>query len=522
MKKNFFYIILFFNLLYSVIGIFLIFTRKTFSLFNNDKIIVFSITIGLLQLLYIYGKSNKSKVYAHVQQPHEQQEKEKTKLKSAVTLKDIAGLEEVKEEFMEIIDFIRYAQDYKKMGAHIPKGFLLHGPPGTGKTLLASALASEIDASFLLSSGSEFMEKYVGVGARRIRDLFQKAKESSPSIIFIDEIDAIGSKRVEEGQAECNQTLNQLLTEMDGFKSEDDHIIVVVGATNRIDILDPALLRPGRFDKHIYIGNPNKIAREQILKIHTRNKPVSEEINLSSIASKTHGLSGAHIANIVNEAAILAVKHKRSTILQEDFHNAIEKVVAGLKIQNPTVNIKEKRIVSFHEAGHALVGSIYKLYNIEKISIVPTHQSLGYVLSTSFEDQFLYSKEDLIKKIKILLAGRAAEEIIFHQITTGAKDDLNKATDLVLSMVCEYGMSELGNRTFNEKMIYGNMKEINKEIQKIIHQAYESTLNILSENKDCLTCIAQKLFEQEVLSGEDLKNIIKQNISLKDIHIPIS
>ncbi|WP_053955945.1 ATP-dependent metallopeptidase FtsH/Yme1/Tma family protein [Inediibacterium massiliense] len=509
MKKKVFNIILCLNLLYSFIGIFLLRSGKTFFLFKNDKIIVFSITVGLLQLLYMYGKNSKSKAYAHAPQPHE--EKEKSKIKSSVTLKDIAGLEEVKEEFMEIIDFIKYAQDYKSMGAHIPKGFLLYGPPGTGKTLLASALASETDANFLLASGSEFMEKYVGVGARRIRDLFQRAKESSPSIIFIDEIDAIGSKRVEEGQSECNQTLNQLLTEMDGFKSEDENIVVVIGATNRIDILDPALLRPGRFDKHIYIGNPNKMAREQILNVHTRNKPLSEAVNLSSIASKTHGLSGAYIANIVNEAAILAVKHKRQQILQEDFQNAIEKVVAGLKIQNPTVNIKEKRIVSFHEAGHALVGSIFKLYNIEKISIVPTHQSLGYVLSTSSEDQFLYSKEDLIQKIKILLAGRAAEEIIFHQITTGAKDDLNKATDIVLSMVCEYGMSDLGNRTFNEKMLYGNMTEINKEIQKIIHEAYKNTLNLLSENKDCLTCIAEKLFEQEILSGEDLKNIIQKN-----------
>ncbi|QXM06447.1 ATP-dependent metallopeptidase FtsH/Yme1/Tma family protein [Crassaminicella indica] len=510
MKKRLFYALLFLCTAISIVEIYSIEKKVIFFPFLTRKILAICMTIVFFQFLYLFGKKDASKAYANV--PKNEKSNENQSLKSSVKLADVAGLEEVKEEIMEIADFIKHAEKYKKMGAKIPKGILLYGPPGTGKTLLASALAGETNTAFIVASGSEFMEKYVGVGAKRVRELFERAKEKAPCIIFIDEIDAIGAKRNEEGQSECNQTLNQLLTEMDGFKLEDEKIIVIIGATNRIDILDTALLRPGRFDKHIYIGNPNKIARKQILKVHTKNKPLSKEVSLEKIAVKTHGLSGAHISSIVNEAALLAVRNNREHITQLDFDNAIERVIAGLKMKNSTVSEKEKKIVSFHEAGHALVGKLLNVHTIEKISIIPTSQSLGYVLNASSEDQYLYTKNDLLKRVQSILAGRAAEEIIFGEITTGAKDDLNKATDIILSMICEYGMSDLGNRTFHTKMLYGNMEKINNEAKKMMDHCYEDTLRILKENKACLTAIAEQLFKNETLSGDELNNLIENNI----------
>ncbi|QZY54030.1 ATP-dependent metallopeptidase FtsH/Yme1/Tma family protein [Crassaminicella profunda] len=507
MKKRLFYAVLLLCISLSILGIYSLEKKVILFPFVNKKMLALCMTIVFLQLLYLFGKKDNSKAYANV--PKNEKNKEKESIKSSVKLDDVAGLEEVKEEIMEIADFINHAEKYKKMGAKIPKGILLYGPPGTGKTLLASALAGETNTEFIVASGSEFMEKYVGVGAKRVRELFEKAKEKAPCIIFIDEIDAIGAKRSEEGQSECNQTLNQLLTEMDGFKLEDESIIVIIGATNRIDILDAALLRPGRFDKHVYIGNPNKIARKQMLKVHTKNKPLSKEVSLEKIAIKTHGLSGAHISSIVNEAALLAVRNNREQITPLDFDNAIERIIAGLKMKNSTISEKEKRIVSFHEAGHALVGKLLKVHSIEKISIIPTSQALGYVLNASSEDQYLYTKKDLLKRVQSILAGRAAEEIIFGEVTTGAKDDLNKATDIILGMICEYGMSDLGNRTFNTKMIYGNMEKINDEVKKIIDSCYENTLNLLKENKTYLTSIAEQLFEKESLSGDELNSLME-------------
>ena len=281
----------------------------------------------------------------------------------------MAGLDEVKEELSEVIDFIKNVEKYKKMGAKIPKGVLFHGPPGTGKTLMASAIAGESNSHFVYASGSEFVEKYVGVGASRIREVFEKAKKNSPAVVFIDEIDAIGSIRNADNNSEKDQTLNQLLVEMDGFNTNDN--IVIVGATNRIDMLDPALLRPGRFDRHMFIGNPNVRAREEILKVHTRNKPLGEDVDISSIARKTHGVSGAHLASIANEAAILAVRKNKTKITTEEFCQAIERVLIGLQLKNTSVMEKEKRVVAYHEAGHALIGRILKNSPVEKISIVP-------------------------------------------------------------------------------------------------------------------------------------------------------
>lgn len=491
----------------SVIGIYSINTGKKMFPFLTVNVVGFFTGVVVIQLVYLFARE-KPKEYAGVSNNNKVDNKPVTSNKK---LDDVAGLEEVKEEVLEITDFINNYQKYKSIGAKIPKGILFYGPPGTGKTLLASALAGETNSGFLYASGSEFIEKYVGVGAKRIRQLFANARKNSPCIVFIDEIDAIGGTRTNEGQSEGNQTLNQLLTEMDGFKEEvKDEIIIVIGATNRLDILDTALLRPGRFDKHIYIGNPNKIAREKILMVHTKNKPLSENVDLELIATKTHGLSGAHLSNIANEAAILAVRKNRDFIIQNDFDEAIERVIAGLKIKNSTVTDKERKIISYHEAGHALVGKILNVNSIDKISIVPTGKALGYVLNTSNEDKYLYTKSDLYKKINSLLAGRAAEEIIFKEVTTGAKDDLNKATNIIFDMICEYGMSDFGNRAFNDRMINGSINRINEEVNKNIVFCYEETLKILNENKDCLIDLAEHLFRKETLSGEELDFYIEK------------
>lgn len=512
MKKIIFNAIFIVSTTFSIVGIYSIQTQKViFPFLNSVNIIGTFLTIVLIQCLYIYSARKNSKAYANM--PKEKESKPRESVKSSVRLKDVAGLEEVKEEILEIIDFINNLERYVRVGAEIPKGILFYGPPGTGKTLLASALAGETNSSFLYASGAEFIEKYVGIGAKRVRELFEKAKEKAPCIIFIDEIDAIGGKRSNESQTEGNQTINQLLTEMDGFKEEgeENKLVIVIGATNRLDILDSALLRPGRFDKHIYIGNPNKIARRQILEVHTKNKPLSHNVNLEAIASKTQGLSGAHLSNIANEAAILAVRNNREVIRQEDFENAIERVIAGLKIKNSTIGNIEKKIISYHEAGHALVGKIHNIHSVEKISIIPTGMSLGYVLNSQIEDKYLYTKTELIKKIQSILAGRAAEEIVFGEVTTGAEDDLNKATEIVLGMICKYGMSSLGNRTFKEQMFNSSVIEINEEAKKMIDKYYEQTIDLLKENIQSLESIANYLLKKETITGTELNEILMEN-----------
>ena len=304
--------------------------------------------------------------------------------KPKTTFCDVAGLEEVKEELFEIVDFMKFPDKYKKMGAKIPKGVLFYGPPGTGKTLLASAVAGETNSSFFNVTGSEFVEKYVGVGAKRVRTLFEKARKEAPSIIFIDEIDAIGAKRHLESNNEKDQTLNQLLVEMDGFTKDSN--VIIIGATNRLDLLDEALLRPGRFDRHVHIGAPNYHTRYEILKVHTNNKPIAPSVNLETLAKKTHGFNGAHLANIANEAAIFAVRDNSDVITEVHFDKALERVIAGLESKNSTLIEKEKKIVSYHEAGHALVSDLVGICPIQKISIVPRGQALGYVLQLPDED----------------------------------------------------------------------------------------------------------------------------------------
>ena len=444
--------------------------------------------------------------FAQTKMEKETQPDDSSYTKPKTTFKDVAGLEEVKEELFELVDFIKNPEKYKKMGAKVPKGVLFYGPPGTGKTLLAAAVAGETNSAFFNVTGSEFVEKYVGVGAKRVRTLFEKARKESPSIIFIDEIDAVGAKRHLESNNEKDQTLNQLLVEMDGFNKDTN--VIIVGATNRLDLLDEALLRPGRFDRHIHIGNPNYYTRHEILKVHTQNKPIDPSVNLEILAKKTHGFNGAHLANIANEAAIFAVRDNSSIITQVHFDKAIERVIAGLESKNAKLIEKEKKIVSYHESGHALVSNTLGLNPIQKVSIVPRGQALGYVLQLPDEDRFIYTKEELLSKMKILLAGKAAEELIFNHQSTGAKDDLKKVTEIATQMVCEYGMSSFGYVTLdgNQKTLLA--EKIQQEANSIIDTCYKETLDLLNESIQDLHIVSEYLFEKETMTHEELKSLI--------------
>lgn len=428
--------------------------------------------------------------------------------KPKTTFRDVAGLDEVKEELFEVVDFMKSPDKYIKMGAKIPKGILFYGPPGTGKTLLASAVAGETDSSFFNVTGSEFVEKYVGVGAKRVRALFEKARKEAPSIIFIDEIDAIGARRHSESNNEKDQTLNQLLVEMDGFNKDDN--IIIVGATNRLDLLDEALLRPGRFDRHIRINSPNYNSRYEILKVHTNNKPLHKEVDLKLLARKTHGFNGAHLANIANEAAIFAVRDNSSEITSYHFDKALERVIAGIEQKNSVLIAKEKKIVSYHEAGHAIVSNIINICPIQKISIVPRGEALGYVLQLPDEDRYIYTKEELIGKIKILLAGKAAEEIIFNHLSTGAKDDLKKVTDIADQMVCEYGMSKLGFMTIEGNSKSFMSQQVQKEANAIVSDCYKETLKLMKENINDLHIVANYLHDKETMTLEELQSLIQK------------
>lgn len=447
-----------------------------------------------------------------------------------VTFDDVAGCEEAKEDLAEVVEFLKTPGKYKKLGAKIPKGVLLFGEPGTGKTLLARAVAGEADVAFFSISGSDFVEMFVGVGASRVRDLFEQARKQQPCIIFIDEIDAVGRQRgtgLGGGHDEREQTLNQLLVEMDGFDNEAG--VIVIAATNRPDVLDPALLRPGRFDRQVVVDKPDLPGRRDILKVHLRGIKYAEDIDLDVIARRTSGFAGADLANVVNEAALLAARRNREFIEMSEFEEAIARVVAGPERKSRIISSREKSIIAYHEVGHALVA--HKLADtdpVHKISIIPRgRMALGYTLQMPAEDRFLQSKNELLNRIAVLLGGRTAELLKFEDVTTGASNDLERATQLAKAMVTRFGMSDtlglvtlgkqqqevflgrdlVDSKDYSEKIAY----EVDKEIKNIIDVAFEKAKKILLENSDQMELIATTLLEKEVLEGDLLAELLGDN-----------
>lgn len=439
---------------------------------------------------------------------------------------DVAGVDEAKEELMELVDFLKQPKKYTDIGGKIPKGALLVGPPGTGKTLLARAVAGEAGVPFFRISGSDFVEMFVGVGASRVRDLFRSAREKAPCIIFIDELDAIGKSRVNNlgGNDEREQTLNQLLVEMDGFDNEKG--LIILAATNRPDILDPALLRPGRFDRQIVVDKPDVKGREEILRLHAKNVKIDPSVDFSAVAHATSGFAGADLANIVNEAALLAVRAGRKVVLMDDFDEAIEKTLVGLKKKSRVVKENERKIVAYHETGHALVAAFTPGSDpVHKITIIPRGMgALGYTLQRSEDDQFLYSKKELMGQVDVLLGGRAAEQIIFGEISTGASNDISRATDIIKRMITDYGMSEkfknvtLGKsgrgygtqepelvREFSED----TQKYVDDEIARVMDERYQFVLKTLKKHGNLLEYIAQRLLEKETMDGKEFQEIVK-------------
>ncbi|OHX65451.1 ATP-dependent zinc metalloprotease FtsH [Flammeovirga pacifica] len=447
---------------------------------------------------------------------------------------DVAGCDEAKQELTEVVDFLKNSEKYTDLGAKIPKGILLVGPPGTGKTLLAKAVAGEAGVQFFALSGSDFVEMFVGVGAARVRDLFTQAKEKSPCIIFIDELDAIGKSRSSNGMSgndERENTLNQLLVEMDGFAA--DQTVIVLGATNRPEILDKALLRPGRFDRQVQVDRPDLNGRLMILKVHSQKIKLGEDVNLDEIAAQTAGFVGADLANLCNEAALLAAREGNTEVQHQNFFDAFERVVAGLEKKNAVINKNEKRTVAYHEAGHAIVGHFTKGADpVRKVSIVPRGSgALGYVLQAPTEDRFLMSKEELIGKIKGLLGGRAAEEIKFGVVSTGASNDLEKVASIVRSMLTVYGMSDhfpnlslqkegqssfLGNGGQSVRRSEDLEKQIDQESLAIIARCYEETKDFLRERNDDLEKLAGILLEKEILDESDVNRILGPRLVTND------
>lgn len=429
--------------------------------------------------------------------------------KNQLGFDDVAGLEEIKEDLSDIIDFLNNEEKYRSMDAKVPRGVLLYGPPGTGKTLIAKAIAGEAKATFIYSSGAEFVEKYVGVGAKRVRTIFERARKEAPSIIFIDEIDALGAKRNLESNNEKDQTLNQLLIELDGFNNTSN--VIVIAATNRIDLLDEALLRPGRFDRKIYVGNPNYHSRLKILEVHTKNKPLDKRVQLKDIAIKTHGLSGAQLANIANEAALKAIKDKSKKINSENFEFAIEKIAAGLEIKHSTVSEKEKRTVAFHEAGHAVAAKILNIDKVQKISIIPRDKALGYVLKFPTEDKFLYTKKELCDKVTVLLAGRASEEVFIGEVSTGASNDIKESTNIIYKIICSYGMGKNTQNTCIDERVFKYYLDIIKdEASEMSRDAYERALSIIRENEAVVRKVAEHLIKNETMNAEELNGIMDE------------
>jgi cell division protease FtsH len=442
-----------------------------------------------------------------------------------VTFKDVAGVEEAKEELQEIIEFLKEPQKFQKLGGRIPKGVLMMGPPGTGKTLLARAIAGEANVPFFSISGSDFVEMFVGVGASRVRDLFEQGKKNAPCIIFIDEIDAVGRHRgagLGGGHDGREQTLNQLLVEMDGFESNDG--VILIASTNRPDVLDPALLRPGRFDRRVVVSRPDVRGREGILKVHTRKIPLGEDVDISVIARGTPGFTGADLANLVNEAALNAARYNKKLVAMPDFELAKDKVLMGAERKSMVISNEEKRITAYHEAGHTLVGlKVPNADPVHKVTIIPRGMALGVTQQLPEGDRHNYSKEYLLGQIAILMGGRIAEDTFLGSITTGASNDIERATELARAMVCEYGMSELGPLTFGKKeeQIFLGREiaqhrdfsedtaiKIDQEVKKIISDQYERAKRIIEENRDTMVRLSETLLERESLDGVQIRRIV--------------
>src|SRR5881296_1709122 len=461
--------------------------------------------------------------------------KSKAKLSSAqgkkVTFKDVAGVDEAKEELREIIEFLKDPQKFQKLGGKIPKGVLLMGAPGTGKTLLARAISGEANVPFFSISGSDFVEMFVGVGASRVRDLFEQGKKNAPCIIFIDEIDAVGRHRgagLGGGHDEREQTLNQLLVEMDGFESNDG--VILVAATNRPDVLDPALLRPGRFDRRVVVDLPDLKGREGILRVHTRNIPLAEDVDAVVLARGTPGFSGADLANLVNEAALNAARYDKKKVQMIDFEFAKDKVLMGVERKSMVMSDREKRNTAYHETGHTVVAAILPAADpLHKVTIIPRGRALGLTQQLPVEDKYSYSKRYLEANLAVLMGGRIAEEIFLSEITTGAGNDIERATQLARRMVCEWGMSDLGPATFGKKeeaiflgrefaqhQDYSEATaiEIDKEVRRILEKAYKTAHEIISNNKPSLDKIARKLLERETLEGWEVNDVLREDTGI--------
>ncbi len=446
--------------------------------------------------------------------------------RNKVTFKDVAGLKEEKEEVKELIDFLKNPKRFQKLGARIPKGVLLVGPPGTGKTLLAKAVAGEANVPFYYISGSDFVELFVGIGASRVRDMFKQAKHNAPCLIFIDEIDAVGRQRgtgLGGGHDEREQTLNQLLTEMDGFGANEG--IIIIAATNRADVLDPALLRPGRFDRQVTVNLPDVKGREEILEVHARNKILSPSVSLKNIAKRTPGFSGADLENLLNEAALLAVRSNKEKITMKEIDEATDRVLMGPAKKSKKYTESERRMVAFHEAGHVVLGlKLNDANDVQKVTIIPRSYAGGYAMMIPKEERYTSTKKELIEQITGLLGGRVSEELNFGEITTGAHNDFEKATKIARAMVTEYGMSDLGpvqleqqeggvflGRDYNKSRNFSNevAHEIDLEMRKIINECYDNAKKILKENSDLVKLIADNLLEYETLTKEQIEYLVK-------------
>lgn len=488
-----------------------------------SSILPMLIIVGLWFMLMNQGGAGGGKVMNFGKSRARRYDEEKLK----ITFEDVAGAEEAKQELEEVVEFLKHPQKYNDLGAKIPKGVLLYGPPGTGKTLLAKAVAGEAGVPFFSISGSDFVEMFVGVGASRVRDLFDQAKKSAPCIVFIDEIDAVGRQRgagLGGGHDEREQTLNQLLVEMDGFSANEG--IIMIAATNRPDILDPALLRPGRFDRQIVVDRPDIKGRTEILKVHVKGKPMGPDVNLDVIAQRTPGFTGADLSNLVNEAALLTARKDKKAINMPEMEEAAERVIMGPERKSRVISDKEKRLTAYHEGGHTIVGMLLEHTDpVHKVTIIPRGRAGGYTLSLPKEDKYYATRSEMLDELKVLLGGRVAEALVLKEISSGASNDLQRATQLARQMICEYGMSEnIGPVTFGhrqDQVFLGRdiardkdyseevAAEIDKEVRSFMEDAYAATEKLLSDNIDKLHVIAKALMEKETLEEEEINQLVK-------------